>query len=186
MKRISLVGIIGIGLITTSLLLSGLNYSYGTSLPKFLLGVGIVYATLGFGLSRTPDEHAMGLWILSILLLYVISTGLVAASLDASLTVLVVGDVDFALGAGAVGAGIIGGLRRRSERSVRDIVGVAVGLVAVSTIITRLTIPSLTFFPILQLLFISGILIASVPPYLLLGRKSPSGEHESKTGHGAE
>jgi len=185
-KRISLVGIIGIGLITTSLLLSGLNYSYGTSLPKFLLGVGIVYATLGFGLSRTPDKHAIGLWILSILLLYVISTGLVATSLDASLTVLVVGNVDFALGTGAVGAGIIGGLRRRSERSVRDIVGIAVGLVAISTIITRLTIPSLTFFPILQLVFISGILIASVPPYLLLGRESPSEEQESKTGHGAE
>jgi len=185
-KRVSLVGIIGIGLITTSLLLSGLNYSYGTSLPKFLLGVGIVYATLGFGLSRTPDEYAMGLWILSILLLYVISTGLVAVSLDASLTVLVVGDVDFALGTGAVGAGIIGGLRRRSERSVRDIGGIAVGLIAVSTVITRFTIPSLTFFPILQLLFISGILVASVPPYLLIGRESGGSEQEAKVGYGTE
>jgi len=174
MKRVSLVGILGVGLIATSLLLSGLDYSYGTSPPKFLLGVGIIYATLGLGLRRTQAEHAMGLWILSILLLYVVSTGLVAASLDASLTVLVVGDVAFALGTGAVGGGIVGGLRRRSERSVRDIVGIAVGLIAVSTVITRLTIPSLTFFPILQLLFISGVLIAGVPPYVLIGRDSPN------------
>ncbi|WP_248895972.1 hypothetical protein [Haloplanus halobius] len=175
MKRSFLVGVIGLGLTTTSLLLSELHYSYGTSLLKFLLGVGIIYVTLGFGLTRTQGEYARGLWALSILLLYLISTGLVAASLDASLLVLVAGNVDFALGTGAAGAGIIGGHRRRSERSVRDVVGTAVGLVAVSTIVTRLTIPSLTFFPVLQVLFITGILIAGGLPYLLIGRDSSSG-----------
>jgi len=76
--------------------------------------------------------------------------------------------IPFCFGVGAVGTGIVAGVRRQAEQSSREVIILGGGLFLLATIIKALTIPSLTFFPILQLLFFGGVLLSAALPYLLL------------------
>jgi len=79
--------------------------------------------------------------------------------------------MSFGLGIGAIGTGIIAGVRHQAEKSVKHIILLGGGLFCLSTIAGALTVPSLTFFPILQVLFFGGIIATALLPYGLLRRK---------------
>lgn len=101
-----------------------------------------------------------------------ISTGATLPSTSVSTVAVLVDKTSFVLGVGAVGTGVIAGARHQAEHSSRDILAIGVVLFLLSTVANALTIPSLTFFPILQLLFLGGIILTALLPYILIAKQS--------------
>jgi len=67
---------------------------------------------------------------------------------------------------------IIAGFRRQAEHSFLDIIAIGGGLFLLATVVKALTISSLTFFPILQLLFFGWVILTTLLPYILIGTQS--------------
>lgn len=116
-------------------------------------------------------KHTIPLWGSSIGAVLVISTGVALPSSSVSVVEALIDKMGFGLGIGVIGTGIIAAVRHQAEKSVKHIILLGGGLFCLSTIVGALTIPSLTFFPILQLLFFGGIIATALLPYGLLRRK---------------
>jgi len=134
MKRTTVIGILGIGLIIGSVLFAEFRYSYGSSPGNFLLGAGIIYCILGFGISKTHEEYAMPLWGTSVITALLVLASVAVLSNPASILQALTDKIPFCLGVGAVGTGIVAGVRHQAGKSNLITLLLGVGLLLLSSL----------------------------------------------------